>query len=584
MRFWRKLSVSKKIFIGAITVLLAIFVIILLGQLFFFHKYYTHLVTQKLVNAAQDFSEEYVNWESNDDINGGIIKYTDDQNFYLMVMGADGGLLHMVSYEMTVRTEEGKEVRITLDDAVHSSHFQKMALKKGDFAAIDYRSPSGAERGEIYVPDRIYSDGKVWISAPRPNNIEEDEFVTGRIYGEILNIALPSQMNSGMAIQRREAFSAAMDWRFRVNDFNREKQNFHYLYRDEETGNNYIVAANRIYKKGNGEVVLAIAPMRPVNDAFEVSKRLSVIWIIVAVFAAAIFAFVFSGVISKPILNMSAVTKKMRNLDFSQKCSVSGDDEIGMLAQNINDMSQKLDMTIRELKEANKKLTADIEYERMLENQRKEFVAAVSHELKTPLAVIQAYAEGIADGISGENQVKYLNVILDETRRMDKLIFDMLENSRLEAGAEKLDLKEHDLNVLAEKAALRFEKRLLGTGISFVLDCSDKPEFYRFDLHRLDQVTENFLTNALFHTKPEGRITLRVSNGEVSVENTGERILESDLERVWDKFYKADKSRTRAGSGTGLGLSIAKNILNLHNAEYGVLNIDGGVRFWYKLF
>lgn len=564
--------------------MLALFVLILLGQLFFFHRYYTYLVTRRLVNTVESFSEEYTGWESSEEINSGIIKYSGDGNFYIMVMGENGDLLHMVSYEMMIGTEDGGEARVTLDDAVRSVQFQSMSLEEGDFVAVEYRAPKDAEQSGIYVPDRIYSDGGVWAASPRPEGWEDaEDFVVGTISGEILSLALPAEQSPGGVIQRWEAFSAAMDWRFRARDFMAEEESFHYVYRDNETGNLYTVAANPVVKDGSREVVLAITPMSQVNDAFEVSKRLSAVWLVVALFAAAIFALVFTNLISKPILNMSAVTKKMRDLDFSEKCRVTGEDEIGMLARNINDMSEKLDETINELQEANDKLTADIEHERMLENQRKEFVTAVSHELKTPLAVIQAYAEGIADGISGENREKYLHVILEETKRMDKLVYDMLENSRLEAGAEQLEMKEHDLNLLAKKAGERFEKRILGSGISFAVELSERSEIYSFDPNRLDRVTENFLNNALFHTKPGGRIVLKVSDGELSCENTGEHIKESDKDYIWDKFYKADKSRTRSGSGTGLGLSIAKNILNLHHAEFGVENTPDGVRFWYRL-
>lgn len=219
----------------------------------------------------------------------------------------------------------------------------------------------------------------------------------------------------------------------------------------------------------------------------------------------------------------------------------------------------------------------------MLENQRKEFVAAVSHELKTPLAVIQAYTEGIIDGISGENKARYLNVILDETKRMNALVLEMLENSRFEAGMQKLDIKEYDMNTVAQKISERFEKAFKDAEIEFVLDTDKKPVLRSFDAGLIDRVTANFITNAIFHTEKGGKIILKVSDGVLSVENTGSHIKNDELALIWDKFYKADKSRTRLGSGTGLGLSIAKNILNLHHAGYGVENTEIGVKFWYKI-
>lgn len=579
-----KKSLSRKIFISVLASLLVSFVLFLLGQIFFFHRFYMHTVMQNLTETAVEFSKKYENLDDNSEINESIVDYSDNGKNYIMVMGDRGNILHMVSYELSMISDIGERVRVTLDNAVYSKQFRDMELEKGDYIILDCREPANSAEERIYIPYSIRSKGKAWFAAPPNSGWEHrEEYINHTLSGVIETINLPASQNAGTVMQRHEIFRAAMDWRFRFENFGMTEHPSSYVYADADTGNTYVVATNLVKKNGENQFVIAITPMQQVTEAVSVSKRMSQILFLLGILIAGIIAFIFMRYISKPILNMSKVTEKMRNLDFSEKCIVKGQDEIGVLAQNINNMSEQLDNTITQLKTANEQLIADIEHEKMLEKQRKDFVAAVSHELKTPLAVIQAYTEGIIDGISGEKRDKYLKVIIDETKKMDNLVQGMLENSRLEAGAEKMDFYEHDLCKLVKKNYERFLPTAKNSGIEMILDLSEESEICRFDLHRLNEVVENFILNALEHTPQNGKITISVKGKKVSVENTGSKIEEEELLLVWDKFYKADKSRKRSGHGTGLGLSISKNILNLHNATYGVENTNDGVVFRFEL-
>jgi len=580
---WKKLSISKKIFVGVMTIVIFCFFIFLMGQMSLFREYYTYVKTNNLLRELESFSKEYTQWQTDEEINNGIIKYSENNDFYIMIMGENGDLLHMVSYEMTLKTNEGENVRITFDNISHTKEFQELGLKKGDYIKVECREPIDSRNSRIYVPDKIYSQDKEWKAAPffpeTDKNENEWNFENKIFEGEIVSISLPSRQ--GMVIQRREAFGAVMDWRFRRHRHEELKED--YIYINHETQNSYIVGTVNVEKNQNPEVIFAISPMRSVYEAVFVSRQMAKIWIFAGIFMALIIAFILMRSVSKPILKMSAITQKMKNLDFSEKCHISGEDEIGMLARNINEMSDKLDLTIAELKAANEKLKEDIERERKLEQQRKDFVDAVSHELKTPLAVIQAYAEGIMDGISGENKTKYLKVILEEIKRMDSLVLSMLENSRLEAGAMLPEMKEYDLHKILRKVAERFEKTAEDSGVELIMQIPEEPLFKKFDITLIEQVISNFVINGIYHSEKCGKVRITAKNGEVSVENSGKNIPEEELDLIWDKFYKTDKSRTRTASGTGLGLSIAKNILNLHKADYGVENTKKGVKFRFLL-
>lgn len=572
------LSVGKKTFIGAMAVAVVTSVLMLVGQIYFFPKYYTRVITDKTKSLLTDFSKEYSNCRSDEEIMAVMGNYSKSGDVYIAVMSSEGDLLHMLSYEMNIKTDGGN-ARVTLDNAIRSEQLYNMNLQKGDYVTVEYKKPKKSDGESIYVPDRIISDKGTWQRGGIPEDDNAD-FQNGILSGEIVSITLPVQQSLAGSIQRREAFSAVMDWRRRFNLIG-VRDEAYYFYRDEDTDNPYMVMAEKIEQ--TGEYVLAISPLKVIGEANDVSKRLGKIWIIAGIATAAVIAHIFSRSVSKPITAMTEVTRKMRHLDFSEKCRVKSKDEVGILAENINDMSEKLDNTIKQLRRANNKLKKDIEHERMLENQRKDFVAAVSHELKTPLAVIQAYAEGIMDGISGDNLDKYLKIILDETNRMDKLVLEMLENSKLEAGAEQPQMKENDLAQQAKNIVKIFAKSASDYEITIVSNIPEDKIIKCCDIAMIERVMMNFMSNAVVHTPKGGKIILTVTDEIFSIENEGENIPEEEIKFIWDKFYKIDKSRTRAGGGTGLGLSIAKNILILHKAEYGAENTGTGVKFWFKL-
>ncbi|MBE7043965.1 MAG: cell wall metabolism sensor histidine kinase WalK [Ruminococcaceae bacterium] len=587
-KLFQRLSLGKKIFAGTLFVFLLSFVLLLLGQLVFFNHYYTYLVRRNLQNSVSALASEYLSWETHAEINAGIVRRSNESNSYMMILGENGEIRHLVSYEMTVETPDKKQYRITLDNATKSKPFQEMNLKEGMTVSVQVKGHRDFRESNFYVPFQIDSADKHWTDSSDfrgiPPEIAE-KFENHVISGTIVSILLPDEKSLGMYLPRNETFRAAMHWRQKrlSQELEEEAGTYHYLYTDFESGNPYMIVFTNIEKNGRAESILAISPMRSVVEAVTVAGRMSALWGLFAICVAGIIGFIFSKIFARPILRMSAVTKKMRELDFSELCEVRSQDEIGMLAQNINEMSDQLAKTISQLMSANEQLTADIEHERLLEQQRKEFVANVSHELKTPLAIIRAYTEALSDGISKEKQEHYLSVIVEETKRMNDLVLDMLKNAKLESGAERLDCSLQSLCETARKIVRRFENTLQQDDIRLTYTIPDSDQLYYFDRHWLNQVITNFLTNAISHTASGGEIRVLVKGGRLSVENTGTQIPEQELERVWERFYRTDQSRNRLSGGTGLGLAIAKNILNLHHAKYGVENTTDGVRFWFEL-
>lgn len=333
------------------------------------------------------------------------------------------------------------------------------------------------------------------------------------------------------------------------------------------------------------EYAFAVASLQPVNEAMLVLKDYYVYALIIVFLVIILLSFYYSKIIVKPLIKMNRVTKKMANFDFSEKLPITADDEIGGLSGSINTLSVNLKDRIDRLNVANTKLQQDIERERQLEKTRKEFISGVSHELKTPLSVIRSFAEGIKDGVS-KDTTYYTDVILEETENMNRLIVEMLELAKLESGTYKLEMTTFSIGELVQqvytKLLFSLEEKHLQVDINL-----DPSIYVEANRNRIEQVVVNLLSNAIRYTPNGKEIKIRVIEVEekvrIEIENTGNPIPEESLEKIWDRFYRLDASRSRHTGGTGLGLSIVKNILELHHAEYGVYNTEDSVIFYFNL-
>ncbi|MDF2505126.1 MULTISPECIES: HAMP domain-containing sensor histidine kinase [Clostridium] len=336
-----------------------------------------------------------------------------------------------------------------------------------------------------------------------------------------------------------------------------------------------------------GEVIFAVSSLQPVNEASTVIKQFYVYIYITALIFIIILSLIYSNMISKPLIQLNKTASKMVNLNFSEKYIVKSNDEIGNLGNTLNFLAENLNNTMNSLREANEKLKSDIEKERKLEKMRKEFVGGVSHELKTPISLIEGYAEGIKDNVFQEDKNYYIDVIIDEAKKMGALVSDMLDLSQLESGNFKLKRKNFYIDKLINSTIKKYYTMFNEGEIDVDLSINNNVLTYG-DPIRIEQVLTNFITNAIRHTDKKGKITIDTRQVEnrvyVYVKNSGNNIEKEELSRIWDKFYKVDKSRNRSIGGTGLGLAITKNILILHNSDFGVENFQGGVAFYFSLY
>lgn len=310
---------------------------------------------------------------------------------------------------------------------------------------------------------------------------------------------------------------------------------------------------------------------------------------IVVVIAGMFIMFLVTNQYTKPILQLAQHAKDMQRLDFSMRYQGERDDEIGMLGDSMNALSDKLEQTISELKTANNELQLDLQRRSEQEQMRQEFLANVSHELKTPIALIQGYAEGLQENISDDEESRdfYCEVIVDEADKMNKMVKKLLSLNQLEFGNGQVHLEHFDLSDVIKSVLNATDILFKQADIKLSYHESPTPLMVWADEYMVEEVVMNYISNALNHVKYDKIIEIKTtqtdSHVRTSVFNTGDAIPEEDIKKIWNKFYKVDKARTREYGGNGIGLSIVKAVMVAHNQRYGVRNYENGVEFWFEL-
>lgn len=358
---------------------------------------------------------------------------------------------------------------------------------------------------------------------------------------------------------------------------------------DESSNLNYMLLSGVL---SNGYILYIRIPVVPIEESVRISNHaLLIIGGITILLAACIASFV-SRKFTEPILQLNDIANKMARLDFSQKYRTTDtEDEINELGSSINTMSDKLERVIKQLRENNIELEKDIEEKSKIDEMRKQFISDVSHELKTPIALIQGYAEGLIENVNSDEESRkfYAEVILDESNKMDKLVKQLLELMKLEYGKREFDNKKFNIIEMIHEVIRKCNVMIEEKQLQIKFD-SEMPIYVYADDFYIDQVVTNYFTNAIKNCdEVNGRKQIEISVTEnenkvrVSVFNTGKNISEEDLERIWGRFYKIDSSRNRENGGSGIGLSLVKAIMTNYNNDYGVINRKDGVEFYIQL-
>ena len=440
------------------------------------------------------------------------------------------------------------------------------------------------------------------------NSIDSDEFddVVGRAAG-IENISLIVMGSDSSTVKLHASDGSAMGQRMWDNlfgetpeydDKDSEKSRY-YVVRELTSQDNYRISI--IYDSrsdlrsmelfgvlDDGSFCLLRTALESIHNSSAIANRfMGYIGIIISL-AGALFALLLATKLTKPVRDLTEISARMKKLDFSAKYNGKSKTEIAELGDNINELSEILEKTISELKTANNELREDIERKEKTEEMRQEFLSGVTHELKTPLALIKGYAEGLSEGICDDPESTrfYTEVIVDEADKMNRIVTKLLSLNQLEFGNAQFSMVRFDIvgfiGGCLQNAGMLAEKKDIRVNLEH-----RPPVFVWADEFWTEEVFINYFSNAVNHCEGEKVIDIHFDEKQncvrVNVFNTGKPIPQESIPHLWEAFYKVDKARTRQYGGSGVGLSIVKAIMDQMHQDYGVINYDNGVAFWFEL-
>jgi len=315
-------------------------------------------------------------------------------------------------------------------------------------------------------------------------------------------------------------------------------------------------------------VIYLHTPVPEIQKARISVFRFFMISVSAAVLICIILVYIFSRRITKPLKQINNAARVISGGEFRKRLNIKTRDEIGELAKSFNQMGAAL---------------------QNLEEMRRGFIANVSHELRTPMTSIRGFVEGILDGtIPAKKQEEYLTIVRDETDRLSRLVDDLLDLAKMEAGELNFSFISLNINELIRRCIIKFENHIVGKSIQIEACFEDEEVYVNADVDAIERVLFNLLHNAIKFTPEKGKITINTLSKKekvlVSIEDNGAGINGDEIDLIWERFYKSDKSRSRDKTGTGLGLAIVRNIINEHNQEIWVESELGkGTKFTFSL-
>ncbi|MDQ0113326.1 sensor histidine kinase [Paenibacillus harenae] len=575
----RRHSIVRKLFVVTSVLILIVFSLVMLAEGLFFERFYRISKIHALERNMNEFADRF--------------GYTEpDKRLVSPLLGA-----FMNQNDASIAVLNGRFERETLNPYYLElqTEGQRVTILISTSGMTMDAIPKGLQLGDKLTVDGIFMDEKDTILHPvafGPTN-QEPELGMVRVTGNISEVLLPEQRSYNPLYQDALIDDALNGWVPEAETYLARLQAgsvVHAEWMDEWSGVEYAVLIRSLPAGKDGDLyLLAMTSLQPVGEAVGILKQYVVYIAPIIVVLVILLSMIYSKIVSRPLVQLSRSAERLARLDFTEHPEIQSKDEFGELSRNMTALSRNLDSALRELTRANVKMQEDMREKERSEELRKELIANISHELKTPLGIVKGFAEGLQDEVASDKRDRYLSLIVNEADRMNALIMDMLELSKFEAKAIQLLPRRLPLLGLIQKVADSFDQQLESRQlrIQFNADEGDKP-FVTADARRIEQVVLNLLSNAIRHAEENSVITISVYRSSAvkvttTIENVGSPIAEEDLSRIWDQFYRAERSRDRKSGGTGLGLAIVKHILELHESEYDVRNTNTGVAFSFNL-
>lgn len=581
-----KRGVTFKLFIMTVVFFLCFYGMVILSQLLFFENFYQKQKIGRVESRLQSFGQSYVQeaWGSGR-VSREAARFMLQNKNQLAIVTLDGKVKLDDAFHINLRKADGKIVKISLSlfMSEYGDELRAARIQPGDTVTVE---GEGLGTDSISTANLIYPTGIQKFGFKNIGSTSEEASTDGRVRfsGTVTEIVLPDLKTWNQ--RQGLLFSALEEW-FPLSQTHLEKlKNFEVLeeeWTEPWTGVRNAVIVHPV-RQDTGEIDLlfTVTSLQEISETNE-ALRWFYLYLGIGGFALIlILSLFYSRMVTRPLIALNNTAKRMAKLDFTAHTPIRQNDELGSLSYSMYTLSQNLDTALRELQEANQQLVEDMEQKQRMEAVQQDFFANASHELKTPLSIIKGFAEGLQDGVSAGKQDHYMKVIVEEADKMERLVKDMLDLAKLESGTLKLRKTTFILSELVEEVVDKLFHLLKEKKLEVVIIPANEMPIHA-DVGWLEQVIINFVVNAIRHAEEGSSVTIRIEGaGEISffsIENKGETIPDDQLEQIWDRFYRAELSRSRQTGGTGLGLSIVKRILDLHEFRYKVENTKDGVRF-----
>ncbi|MGE7952401.1 sensor histidine kinase [Lysinibacillus xylanilyticus] len=541
---------------------------------------FAHAIESKIKNnESTDTINQYISEMS--ESNNAIISVIDDQ-----LQHHYGSSLNNNYTQFVVRTKDNKKYNI-IDDFLAIDYKE---INEEDIISIDGLLLDDKE--SLVLPNKI----KIGTRVLEPTEVSSIFFEGFTINDkDIINEQPKPIAIEGKVISKpteSKSFTAQKNVLIQemiVMMDRKEEQTFTNqinTVRDTQTDINNLVLTENV--EGTDLVIFAVTSLQSVDEVIGNLNQYYIILFVFTMIIVILIAIIFSKTLSKPLVKMSTIANQIANQNFSEKYLVKSKDELGQMGEALNKISTNLEQKITELVHANEKLAQDYELQLKLKEKEKEFVANVSHELKTPLTVINGYIKGIKNGVYEQNNLKYCEIILDEVDRMTEMVQEMLDISRLESPIYQLTESTFDLWHTFLKVYDKFKTMVDEKGLQVLFEI-DEEAYVNGDIKRIEQVITNLFVNAVKYTPKHNRINIKIvyledfNKYKFKIENENIFIPYDEINQIWDPFYRVEKSRSKEFGGSGLGLAIVKQILERHHSSFGVKNTENGVEFYFDL-
>ncbi len=576
----KRTGITTKLFLATASIFVLFYVIVLVSQILVFPEFYEH---QKMIQLEKNAVELTSIYQKDPtalrETGSSSILQSHKREMNFALTDFDGNMTVNDPYRMRLIQKDGTEVDVSLYYIVsaYGAEFKKLNLAVGTELKM-YGEFGESSNSRTFYPYYIQTSDRKDVG------VNEQQSSEDAVQGKIISISLPSvakteQRLGLLYVTVDEFFPLEQTYIDRLKRMEQVELKWKSPFSGSRSG---ILIQPLREQNGNIELLFLVTSLQEIKETNS-ALRLFYAYLGAGGFILILLLSVlYSRLVTRPLLMLNKQAHKMKELDFTGEKPLPRKDELGNLSGTLFELSGKLNITLDELNKANVQLKKEIIQNKQMEQLQKDFFANASHELKTPISIVRGFAEGMRDGISVGRQEHYVEVILEESAKMEQLVQDMLDLLRLESAAVKLYKSPVLLSELTQDMLEKLTYQMDEKELSAHLVYKQETEI-NVDPVKIEQVLLNLMTNAIRHAEKGSTIEIHILGTEqtclYSIYNKGDQIPEDYLKRIWERFFRVEASRDRKSGGTGLGLAIVKRILELHECEYNVRNVEDGVIF-----